>query len=85
MNWVLPLRAIGGLGTTTILTILITRNGNIHNSDGHMLTQLSNDACRYADAIGGDEFHLPLSTNDDVLFSASLNEVAKNMLRCRES
>ncbi len=48
-----------------------------------MLTQLSIDApthvCRYADAIGWAEFHLPLSINDDVLFSASPNDVAKNI------
>ncbi len=54
-----------------------------------MLTQLSNDAlihvCPYADAIGWAEFQLLLSINDDVLFSASPNDVAKNMLRCRES
>ncbi len=54
-----------------------------------MLTQHSIDApirvCRYADAIGGGEFHLPLSINDDVLFSPSLNDVTKKYYAVEKS
>ncbi len=53
-----------------------------------MLTQLSIDApiyfCRYADAIDWAEFHLPLSINDDVLFSPSPNDVTKKYYAVEE-